>query len=223
MKKVFENVNLGLEVEAKIEDNIVYAKVDDVAKGLGISKVERSGNTCVRWSRLNKYLKDFMHPQVVAGDFIAEQYIYLLAMKSNNDTAQKFQIWLATEVILSLRQTGVMITDNAKDEDIDFVKLFGTAQRVKKSFMSCKNLFDTYDYFVSYSKRKLDIKTRVKRLNQIIIALKDREDNLYKIKTKGYKAERETIIELIEIILRDINEINNRSYGQKLGYSKRAN
>ncbi|MFR5264470.1 Bro-N domain-containing protein [Clostridium sp.] len=188
---ICESVGLGLEVEAKIEDNIIYAKVDDVAKGLGITTIAKSGNACVRWTRVNKYLSEFgLSTQVAKNDFIQEQYIYLLAMKANNEAAQKFQLWLATEVIPSLRQSGVIITDNAKDEDIDFVKLFGTAQRVKKTFMSCVDLFDTYDSFVNYSKRKLDIKTRVKRLNQIILALKDREDNLYKTKTKGYKVEK---------------------------------
>lgn len=98
---------------------------------------------------------------------------------------------------------------------------FSTAQRVRNTFSNSEDIFKDYKRFTTYSRKALDVAKRVTRLNQIINALDCREDNLYKSKQRGYKAERENIIELKEEILRDINEINNRSYGQKLGHATR--
>ncbi len=105
-------------------------------------------------------------------------------------------------------------------KELDEVKEFSTAQRVRKTFTNTDDMFATYERFTFYSRRSLDVKKRITRLNQIIETLKTRENELYKNQNRGWKAERENIIELIEVILRDINEINNRSYGKKLGYIK---
>ena len=39
-------------------------------------------------------------------DYIPESLFYLLGMKANNDVAKKFQMWLATEVLPSMRKYG---------------------------------------------------------------------------------------------------------------------
>lgn len=108
---------------------------------------------------------------------------------------------------------------NMTDEEYAEIKL-STAQRVKSTFLNSEDIVKDYNRFVIYSRKALDTKKRVRRLNQIIDVLKLREDNLYKDKSKGYRAERENIIELTEEILRNINELNNRSYGKKLGHAK---
>jgi len=119
------------------------------------------------------------------------------------------------EIDTKMNETGELT-----EEEYTEIK-FSTAYRVKNTFLDSENIFKDYSRFVSYSRKTLDTKKRVTRLNQIIETLKLREDNLYKNKHKGYRAERENIIELTEQILKDIDEINNRSYGQKLGYAKR--
>ncbi|NRT32630.1 Rha family phage regulatory protein [Clostridium beijerinckii] len=149
----------------------------------------------------------------------------LLAMGFTGSRAIQFKIDYIhkfNEMELQLQEIdNVMNTKGELSEDEYAEVKFSTAYRVKNTFLDSSDIFKDYERFTVYSRKTMDTKKRVKRLNQIIEALKTREDNLYINKTKGYRAERENIIELKEEILRDINELNNRSYGQKLGYANR--
>lgn len=103
--KVFENELF--KVSAKLENGQPLFDAEQVAKNLGfVSKTTKKGIVYenVRWSRVNSFL-----PQVAelkSGDFIPEPLVYKLAFKANNDVAEKFQDWLAIEVIPSIRKTG---------------------------------------------------------------------------------------------------------------------
>ena len=44
--------------------------------------------------------------EIAKDDFIPESLFYMLGMKANNETALRFQKWLAFEVIPSIRKTG---------------------------------------------------------------------------------------------------------------------
>lgn len=59
----------------------------------------------MRWERVNEYLGG-NSPQVGKGDMIPEPMVYKLAFKASNETAEKFQDWLAIEVIPQIRMTG---------------------------------------------------------------------------------------------------------------------
>ncbi|MDA6141418.1 hypothetical protein OSK03_26935, partial [Escherichia coli] len=59
----------------------------------------------IRWERVNSYLPDSF-PQVGKGDYIPESLVYKLAFKASNEVAEKFQDWLAIEVIPSIRKQG---------------------------------------------------------------------------------------------------------------------
>ena len=65
---------------------------------------------------MNGYLKDFCSStQVAMGDYIPESLFYLLGMKANNKKAQKFQTWLATDVIPNIRKGNyVILTEKDK-------------------------------------------------------------------------------------------------------------
>lgn len=108
----FEN-NL-FQLEVKTENGESLFDVETVAKSLGITQIAKSGNEVVRWERVNKYLK-LSSPQVGKGDFISEPMVYKLAFKANNALAEKFQDWLATEVLPQIRKYGMY----AKDELLD--------------------------------------------------------------------------------------------------------
>lgn len=101
--KVFENKLF--KVSAKTEGDQILFDVEQVAKCLGITtKVE--GREYVRWNRINEYLpKDL--PLVAKGDLIPEPLVYKLAFKASNEAAEKFQDWLAIEVIPTIRKTGI--------------------------------------------------------------------------------------------------------------------
>lgn len=55
-------------------------------------------------------------PLVAKGDFIPESAVYKLAFKASNEIAEKFQDWLAIEVLPKLRKEGAYITEKANPE-----------------------------------------------------------------------------------------------------------
>ncbi|GEP75676.1 ORF6C domain-containing protein [Weissella thailandensis] len=94
--QVFDNLKVK-EVNGQ-----VMFDVETAAIGLGI--VESNGKY-VRWQRVNKYL-GVNSPQVEKGDFITEPQFYKLAIKANNETAERFQAWVTEEVLPSIRKNG---------------------------------------------------------------------------------------------------------------------
>lgn len=106
--KVFKNELF--EVSAKNENGEILFDVEQVAKCLGITET-KNDKQYVMWRRVNQYIKPFgisaeNSPQVAKGDLIPEPLVYKLAFKAQNDVAEKFQDWLAIEVIPQIRKTG---------------------------------------------------------------------------------------------------------------------
>lgn len=106
--KVFNNEELGLEVRTILnEDGSISVNAEDTARGFGWTTVAKSGNEVVRWARVNEYCKEMgFSTQVGKDDYLPESLFYRLGMKANNTVAEKFQNWLALEVIPSIRKTG---------------------------------------------------------------------------------------------------------------------
>lgn len=104
----FEN-NL-FQLEVKTENGESLFDVETVAKSLGIVDVKNDVEY-VRWQRVNNYLGK-NSPLVAKGDYINEPMVYKLAFKANNALAEKFQDWLATEVLPQIRKHGMYATDD---------------------------------------------------------------------------------------------------------------
>lgn len=104
---VFENKAMGIQLRTILnDDGSISVSAEDTAIGFGWVE-EKNGISYVRWRSLNGYLKEFGFSQEVAkDDFIPESLYYLLGMKANNERAQKFQRWLALDVIPQIRKTG---------------------------------------------------------------------------------------------------------------------
>ena len=110
------------QLEVKSENGESLFDVESVARSLGITQIAKSGNEVVRWERVNKYLNlsspqvgTVISPQVEKGSFISEPMVYKLAFKENNEVAEKFQDWLAMDVLPSLRKNGMYATDELLD------------------------------------------------------------------------------------------------------------
>ena len=110
--KVFDNLKV------KEENGQVLFDAESAAIGLGISEVAKSGNTVVKWTRINKYLgiDTSVDNGIKRGDFITEPQFYKLAIKANNETAERFQDWVTSEVLPSIRQHGAYLTDQKIEE-----------------------------------------------------------------------------------------------------------
>ncbi|MFT8848997.1 MAG: ORF6C domain-containing protein [Leuconostoc pseudomesenteroides] len=99
--QVFDNLKI------KQENGKVMFDAESAAIGLGIVDTSH-GYENVRWERVNKYLKlsATSGGKINKGDFITEPQFYKLAIKANNETAERFQDWVTLEVLPSIRQTG---------------------------------------------------------------------------------------------------------------------
>ncbi|HGL3099465.1 TPA: phage antirepressor [Enterococcus faecium] len=105
----FEN-NL-FELEVKTENGESLFNAETVARSLGFVET-KNGKEYVRWRTVNGYLKKYLSQEVAKNDFISESMVYKLAFKANNVLAEKFQDWLATEVLPQIRKHGMYATDD---------------------------------------------------------------------------------------------------------------
>lgn len=92
-----------IELPVKMNDNgSIEFDAEQSAIGFGIC-LEKQGVKYVRWERVRKYLNS---PLVEKGDFISESQFYKLAIKANNQVAEKFQDWVTEEVLPNIRKHG---------------------------------------------------------------------------------------------------------------------
>lgn len=109
-------------IECYEESGTVFLKLEAVARGLGFTTTQTINGleyTNVRWSRVDEYLKEINF--ATSGKrpkFIPENIFYRLAMKAKNETAEKFQVKVADEIIPSIRRHGAYMTPNALDKMI---------------------------------------------------------------------------------------------------------
>ena len=134
--KIFNNEELGISVRTMMNpDGSICVNAEDAAIGFGWTTVAKSGNEVVRWARFNDYCKEIgFSPQVGKDDFIPESLFYRLGMKANNATAEKFQNWLAMDVIPSIRKNGTYSTQPVLPviNDLSVIKFVADDLRVSE-------------------------------------------------------------------------------------------
>ena len=99
----------------------VYLRLETVARGLGFTEIAASGNECVRWRTVKKYLAELGIATSCDGDlpeFIPENIFYRLAMKAKNEAAEAFQTKIADDVIPTIRRNGAYMTPDTLDQMI---------------------------------------------------------------------------------------------------------
>lgn len=118
--KIFSNKELGFSARTMLnEDGSISVNAEDTAIGFGWTKTENKNGkeyTSIRWERMNGFSKEFgFAHEWGKDDYIPESLFYRLGMKASNKAADKFQNWLAMEVIPSIRKHGMYATDNVID------------------------------------------------------------------------------------------------------------
>ncbi|HII4494863.1 TPA: ORF6C domain-containing protein [Clostridium perfringens] len=111
---VFKSVEFLSDVRViKNEDGSVSINAADAISGLNFVKVDKKNGkhyTRLDFPRVKKYIDECgfgnEFPKIDKDDYIPESLFYLLAMKANNESARKFQTWLAVDVIPAVRKTG---------------------------------------------------------------------------------------------------------------------
>ena len=109
--QIFDNEELGLSVRTILnDDGSISVNAEDTAIGFGWTQNQNKNGkkyTSVRWETLNGWCRTFGFPNSLGkDDYIPESLFYRLGMKACNAVADKFQNWLAMEVIPSIRRTG---------------------------------------------------------------------------------------------------------------------
>ena len=108
--QVFNNLKV------KEENGQVLFDAESAAIGLGIVS-KAKGYTNIRWSRVNDYLDSAKSGRKIQkGDFITEPQFYKLSIKANNETAEKFQDWVTSEVLPAIRKHGTYMTDKTIED-----------------------------------------------------------------------------------------------------------
>lgn len=118
--KLFSNKELGFSARTMLnEDGSISINAEDAARGFGWTQTQNKNGkqyTSIRWETLNSYCEEFGFPNLLGkDDYIPESLFYRLGMKASNKAADKFQNWLAMEVIPSIRKHGIYATDNVID------------------------------------------------------------------------------------------------------------
>lgn len=99
------------ELEVKTENGESLFNAETVARSLGFVET-KNDKEYVRWRTVNGYLKKYLSQEVAKNDFISEPMVYKLAFKANNALAEKFQDWLAVEVLPTIRKHGMYATED---------------------------------------------------------------------------------------------------------------
>lgn len=108
--QMFKYSDVELPVKTYADGSIEF-NAEQAAIGFGLFEV-KNGKKYVIWKRVNKYLST----EVSKGDFITEPQFYKLAIKANNQVADKFQNWVTSEVLPSIRKHGAYMTDEKIEE-----------------------------------------------------------------------------------------------------------
>nr|DAR44421.1 MAG TPA: hypothetical protein [Caudoviricetes sp.] len=215
------------EIQFKIdEQGQSFVRIDEVARFCGWTQI-KNGKDFIRWETVNKYLEELNSQLVGKGDFIPEYIMYPLIGKAKNERATKFMLWVG-QVLTQLRTKGVVITEKATEEAIDFEKKYGT-YRIRKTFTNSNNLRADYEEFKDLSKaewkaKRLSGQDRIKLHNIIFDAISKRlQNNITELKGSEMLAMQELLTDIKSDTLKLCNNVNGgikRGQTQEIGKLK---
>ncbi|QDX63464.1 phage repressor protein [Staphylococcus pseudintermedius] len=131
--QTFSNDMFSILIKQDNENNLF--DLETVAKSLGFTQI-KNGKQYIRWETINKYLGKYLSQEVGKGDFIPEPMVYKLAFKAGNSTAEKFQDWLAMEVLPAIRQTGTYQVPSDPMQALEL--MFKATKQTKEEIESVK-------------------------------------------------------------------------------------
>ncbi|MGM7689803.1 ORF6C domain-containing protein [Staphylococcus felis] len=131
--QTFSNDMFSILIKRDDENNLF--DLETVAKSLGFTQI-KNGKQYIRWETINKYLGKYLSQEVGKGDFIPEPMVYKLAFKAGNSTAEKFQDWLAMEVLPVIRKTGTYQVPSDPMQALEL--MFEATKQTKEEIESVK-------------------------------------------------------------------------------------
>ncbi|WP_455793611.1 hypothetical protein [Clostridium butyricum] len=220
----------GTEIQFKIdEQGQSFVRIDEVARFCGWTQIKNE-KEYIKWERVNEKLELLNSPTLGKGDFIPENIMYpLIGMADfkKNEKARDFMLWVG-QILTQLRTKGVVITENATEEAIDFEKKYGT-YRIRKTFTNSNNLRADWEEFKDLSKaewkaKRLSGQDRIKLHNIIFDAISKRlQNNITELKGSEMLAMQELLTDIKSDTLKLCNNVNGgikRGQTQEIGKLK---
>lgn len=195
MLEVFES-RKGHKVEINTKGEEIFLKLEDVALGLDLTKVDRKNGKeykRIHMQNIKKWLEQFgfSKSDLNKDDFITESQFYWLVMKAKNEMAITFQTWVCIEVLPAIRKRGCYISDNITEKQIKEAKKYLDITQIKKIMKTCLPTDLEYNY--KLAKVGLGRKGKEQLNHEVIKILRNRvvsiegQDLLYKIIDKRNK------------------------------------
>ncbi|KAB8139070.1 hypothetical protein F9U64_01345 [Gracilibacillus oryzae] len=156
--KVFENDLF--RVSAKLENGQALFDAEQVARSLGFIQT-KNHKQYIRWETVNRYLEKYLSQHLGKGDFIPEPLVYKLAFKASNELAEKFQDWLAIEVIPSIRKTGSYQMEQPKSQAELMLMYADQFVKQEREIKELNNKIDNVSNIISLSNVDWRKKTNV--------------------------------------------------------------
>lgn len=153
--------------------------------------------------------------------FVTEYGLYELLMQSRKPVAKQFKKEVKA-ILKQLRQCGVVITESATPETIDFQSKFGT-RRIRKTFRESNDIEATWSEYKELSKierdaHRIDNDDRLKACDIIVDELSDYiANNTAQMKTSKIVLYKE----VIEDVLKQKVTWTNKKYGGKISNQTR--
>jgi prophage antirepressor-like protein/Holliday junction resolvase RusA-like endonuclease len=145
--------------------------------------------------------------------FLTEDGLYEVLMQSRKPIAKQFKKEVKA-ILKQLRRSGVVITESATKEAIDYESKYGV-RRIRKTFRETTNLIETWNEFKALSKierdaRRINNDVRIKGCGIIVDELQDYlANNVAEMKTYEVVMYQE----IIQEILAEKNRLSNKYYG----------
>ena len=177
--KIFNNKELNLNVRTFMnDDGSISINAEDTAIGFGWTQTHNKNGKeymSIRWERMNDFSAECGFPRKWGkDDYIPESLFYRLGMKASNAKAEKFQNWLAIDVIPSIRKYGAYMTNEVIERtllDPDYLIQLATALKEERQARQlAENTIKEQKPFVDFANQVsdttdlIDMKTMAKLL-----------------------------------------------------------
>lgn len=145
--------------------------------------------------------------------FLTEYGLYEVLMQSRKPIAKQFKKEVK-EILKQLRMTGVVITESATEEAIDYQAKYGR-YRIRKTFNESTDLRATYEEYAKLSKlerdaKRIDNKDRIKNCKTILDVIETKlAENVTTMRGSEVLALRELALD----IQSDITRLHNKANG----------
>lgn len=202
--KVYGDVNNPLFLAAEVAKVIGHTKVDKMIKNVDEEeKVKKEMDGTLSTTQRGGYRDNTEYW------FLTEYGLYEVLMQSRKPIAKAFKKEVK-DILIQLRKTGVVIMENATEENVNYEYYFGN-RRIKKTFLSV----DAFDIFRKYEDFKQETNNqkyitgseklkKIKKIYEAILAKEAEEKDATK---------KNLLVTFENYILKDMLILNNRVKG----------